>query len=845
MGQPKVFDNYTLTLMLENLSKTLLGMQFIDQPTLAKAFGYQQGFQSTEFASSLTISTLPTPGLKQEDITKTGNVDSKGNPLPNSTQNTTTKTQDSIKPQAPTLDTAPPAVAGYNPTYGPNPSDLLSDQVNLSYQIFNLRMILEKSLSDRLLNNDKTRLQAVLGFNVSLDPPRTANDAVAVVEITVEAQEEAGQTDGLSLISMMPQEKTYNSAAVSTKSNAFGGSAVVKLVEVGYSQRKRSQVFYLYRDTDTLSYQRMIPGDNSNGEKPKIVFGWMFRPVLGRRSISPGLRQLFAILALPQKDQQDKIETKKQECGKQGGENPPSAAAPLSPSAPKAPSLKATVRTYWKKYDRQTMTSFEEHDANRATKAGYYLSLGLNKPQIFSDTYENSATYDSIEVKPTGQYENDLQARISSVVWRPVGSKAALVSVEGKNFFTETKIAIGDKVYATPADGLIIKSNETMDLAIPLDALSTGPGAIISRYGGAVPLTFPCPVLPPGAPDGGVEIDHVSVTDSLADTRTLRIYLRSRDVTRVNGEERRRPLSLKYLPEDAVNRGRLSIPATPVVSVNGNVVPLPYTFVDSETSGQLILEGNMPNDSVASGGAVVKISWPFLPPDKWTSTQFFYDESLTFEITRVSDNTIFIKKHDALGFTKDPQSRDIYGTPQTLPFCWTILAGDEAQKLRTSTCRDGKSGPTDPTQSGLSVKLEKAIPDKVILLAPNGRNAFPLDVPKLKTSGSDTPKPITIKQYDSAWIDIAGVDIAKVGSVEANHLSLLYRKPKDAKGAGSTTAPPKGGKAEKKIQVEVTRDLTAKPGDVEISVLDKAGALLTSIHIQISCVEHCTDNGGK
>ena len=39
--------------------------------------------------------------------------------------------------------------------------------------------------------------------------------------------------------------------------------------------RKRSQVFYLYKDVDTLSYERMTP----NGS---IVFGWMFRPVLRR-----------------------------------------------------------------------------------------------------------------------------------------------------------------------------------------------------------------------------------------------------------------------------------------------------------------------------------------------------------------------------------------------------------------------------------------------------------------------------------------------------------------------------------------------------------------------------------
>ena len=188
----------------------------------------------------------------------------------------------------------------------------------------------------------------------------------------------------------MPQEKTYNSAAVSTKSNAFGGAAVVKMVQVSYSQRKRNQVFYLYRDTDTLSYQRMIAG-----EPNKIVFGWMFRPVLGRRSVSPGLRQLFAIVSLPAKD---------------GDTNH---------------FLNANIRTYWKKYDRKTMTSFERRDTNRATEVGFGLSLGLSEPQILSDRYENTASYASIQVKPTGVYEENLRARVTQCLVAACGQQVS------------------------------------------------------------------------------------------------------------------------------------------------------------------------------------------------------------------------------------------------------------------------------------------------------------------------------------------------------------------------------------------------------------------------------------
>lgn len=252
VGRPKVFDNRTLTLMLESLSDSLRNLQFVDPKALAAAFNLVQGFQTTESTSSVSVTTLPIPGLKQETVTNTGNANAAGNPLPNTTQQTTTKNRDTLTPQPPTLDTTP-TFSGFKPNYGENASDLLSDQVNLSYQIFNLRMLLERSLSDRL-EGDEPRLQAVLGFNVTIDPPRTANDAVAVVEITLiqvadpagtgqsdpaetkpEASADAADkpTTPLSLVAVMPQEKTYNAAALSTKSHAFAGSAVAKIIQVG------------------------------------------------------------------------------------------------------------------------------------------------------------------------------------------------------------------------------------------------------------------------------------------------------------------------------------------------------------------------------------------------------------------------------------------------------------------------------------------------------------------------------------------------------------------------------------------------------------------------------------
>lgn len=394
VGAPKVFDNRTLTIMMESLSQTLQNIQaqqFVDQKTLSAALLAIQGSQSAETNTAVHAIGSATPAI------------TKSIPASGGTALTTNITQAALTPAPPTL-TEIPAFSGFTPNFGASAGDLLSDSVNLNYQIFNLRMLLERALSDRL-SGDHERLQTVLGFNVSIDPPKTAVDAVAVVEITLSVPKNwvynvVPEASKLSLVALMPQEKTYNAAALSSKSNAFGGSAVVGTVQVGASARRREQIFYLYRDADTVAYERMTGNDG------ELVFGWMFRPVLGRRSVSPGFRQLFAVAALPGAD-----------------------CANHTDCPPRK--LVAKVRTFWKRYDRATLTSFERRDANLATRFRYAASLGLSTPEIFDSRYVNRRDYDPFVVNTTHDYEKDLRPEVVDVRWTPVGAANALITAEG------------------------------------------------------------------------------------------------------------------------------------------------------------------------------------------------------------------------------------------------------------------------------------------------------------------------------------------------------------------------------------------------------------------------------
>lgn len=417
VGRPKVFDDRSLSIMLDQLNQQLQTVETIDATKLGTALTNQQGAESHAGSVSASLAASGVPGAA-------GAAD-KANPQPPS------------PPGAATLPTAP----SYSPTFGASPADLLADQVNLSYQIFNIRMLLERALSDRLWKHD-ARLQTVLGFQVSIDPSKQGRDRAAFVEITVSptasgqcsapAARDAVAADDYreapSLVALMPYEKTYNSSAVSSSASAFGGSAVFQIFTLGVNVEKQDQVFYLFRDADTLAMERM---QSPPGAPPhSVTFGWQFRPVLGRRSVSPGVRQMFAVVALPEANDGE-ADT----------------------------SLCVQERTYWRKYYRDALTTADREDYVR----GEYPFV--------------------VPVIKSKAYETDLSPKIEHFGWTRVSGTTGVVSFSGKNFFPGTQIQVGDKTHLDTASGLLIKSDTVMELTVPLQDLASGEGFISGRYG--------------------------------------------------------------------------------------------------------------------------------------------------------------------------------------------------------------------------------------------------------------------------------------------------------------------------------------------------------------------------
>ena len=131
-------------------------------------------------------------------------------------------------------------------------------------------------------------------------------------------------------MTMLPSEKTYNVAKVTSHQNSFGGGVVVEPVSIAGSTGRSKDRLFLAKDTDTLALQYPTPGaipeplsahqrlhdaakevfgwerftvcehnDPETSDTNTIIFGWQFRPVLGADYVRGGQRQVFAQLALP------------------------------------------------------------------------------------------------------------------------------------------------------------------------------------------------------------------------------------------------------------------------------------------------------------------------------------------------------------------------------------------------------------------------------------------------------------------------------------------------------------------------------------------------------------------
>jgi hypothetical protein len=334
VGEPKVYDDSLLQQMLNSAEAQLSSLQVLNQSGISANFGAVTG--ASQRFSSFALAAQGGPPMPQSVLTNNGATSqvantaaSTGNSVVTTTtapvQNTTT----TLSPPAAVLATPPAATTALPSSYSVSASNILNEQMQVTYEIANLRLLVEGPLSDRILNTSdgKTFMKprTTLGFPITITPDKRFKDAVAVVEVEVETapnEDLSGKKQPPSITALLPREKTYNVAAITDHNTSLGGGVATQLAGVSVAFLHSRKSYYVVQDQDTVALT-FSPEQHDPNAEPRIGFLWQFRPVLGSDYVQSGLKQTFVQLSFPS----------------------PESASSLG---------RIHVRTYWRKYDRDT-----------------------------------------------------------------------------------------------------------------------------------------------------------------------------------------------------------------------------------------------------------------------------------------------------------------------------------------------------------------------------------------------------------------------------------------------------------------------------------------------------------
>lgn len=544
IGQVKAFDNRSLALREEKLNASLEKFKVVDQ-NVTESLATIQEQTANETSWSLSLGTK----------TKPSNPDNAG------------KSKDGSSSDEKSAPVAPKtANADGKPNIGLAASDVLSNQLNLASQIFNLQMLYERSLSDRLFDGH-SRLQTVLGFQVSITPPAGYEDCAAVVEIGVRMKTGPATSLPVSLVALMPQEKTYNVESLSTSSKSIEGSAVARVLTMGFTGKGEARQLFIHRDSDTIAFERDPRAKPSLFEGDATVFGWEFRPVLERPTVSPGPRQMLAVIALPAADKPRAEET----------------------TAGEEFILEVKTRSYWRHYRRKRQTTGP--------------NWGWLPWQVDRSARIDSAVQE-IKVPDTAKIQSALAPQISDIKWINSGKGTATVVVKGRNFFSGTKVIIGGTTHREEDGTLILKSDQALEFDTAIESLVTGDAVLSGRFGPSIKLLMPgdkCPF-------GSLILTRATIPTSKYSKPYLSVEIKGLDI---NGDD-------KDLTIDDLNKW-----PDPVLFVGPELVAMPYDFYDKEPTPTTSGTGTGASTDVpvtageTEGAASVKYTKKYINVQAW------------------------------------------------------------------------------------------------------------------------------------------------------------------------------------------------------------------------------------
>ncbi len=502
VGKPKVYDDSVLQQMLSAAQARLASLQILDQAGISARLGSITG--ATQQISSFALS-VQGPPTSQVETTSNGAtkqvVDTVKSGGDNSTETTTTVPVYNVKTTVPQFNAptaTPPAASTSMPSsFSVSASDILNEQMQLTYEIANLRLLLEGSLSDRILKipallllgkdgqsicritatragimlanldieehgkdlnlnpvyqltthwnpenkvvcaeDDYTfiRPKITLGFPIAISPDKRFKNAVAIVEVTIDTDPAADFTkEGTApVITALLPREKTYNVAAIKDRNVSIGAGMVTQV-VGVSGSFLVGRKTYYVVQDQDTLALTAADDSSNVRRTSFV--WQFRPVLGDQYVKSGLKQTFVQVAFP---------------------------------SPKTPLSFGTihVRSYWRKYDRKT--------------------------GILKEVVKNSL----VDLKPTEipsfNMAQQPDPRLNPTDLEDLGNGQILVKLHG-SFLGGTYVRIGSTILQAGSTGFTSEYGLIRFVA-PISDLATKETALVTRDGTETPLVIDDPNL--------------------------------------------------------------------------------------------------------------------------------------------------------------------------------------------------------------------------------------------------------------------------------------------------------------------------------------------------------------
>lgn len=443
VGQPKVYDDGSLRMMLNATRTKLAGLSGLDQGALISALTNISGATITQNQLGVQVGpgALPTVATTNASGTNSTTTNSQ---LPENNSTIAGSTSTATQPTTQTVTTsnpiqpipAAPSGLAFTPpaTVAPSSLDLLNEQMQLNYEMAGLQLLLEGALSDRFVASQRfVKPKVTLGFPITLRPPSAARDAVAVVEVTVQTVDNVLSNEAPAVTALLPREKTYNVAAMTDNTSSIGAGAVIGAVSAGGTFIHGRKTLYLVQDQDTVALQGA-----ENPDKHLTTFMWEFRPVLGAHFVRGGLKQTFVQLAMPT----------------------------LS-TLPCYGEIR--VRTYWRKFDRRN---------------------GITQAAIDNSLLASTTTF------PIPNF--DLTPRIENITYKDLGDGTVLVSVFG-DFLAGTYVELGATRYEAGKN--LAVEDTGVKFVTSMAALARWTGRIVARSGDASELLIPLAATPLDAID--------------------------------------------------------------------------------------------------------------------------------------------------------------------------------------------------------------------------------------------------------------------------------------------------------------------------------------------------------